>query len=133
MSFQRVAIIGLGLLGGSIGLAVRAHLPSVATTGFDANAAARVRASERGLVGTDEYEHTGLLRFFNNEHLDNWRIGDILCEIFKEESFLPLREKYLELKSQLKELYDAADYYRRKINRLKLLKDRYCYTNGQEH
>ena len=51
MSFQRVAIIGLGLLGGSIGLAVRAHLPSVATTGFDANAAARVRASERALVG----------------------------------------------------------------------------------
>ena len=27
MSFRKVAIIGLGLLGGSIGLAVRQHLP----------------------------------------------------------------------------------------------------------
>jgi len=51
MSFQRVAVIGLGLLGGSIGLAVRAHLPGVATTGYDADPAARERASERGLVG----------------------------------------------------------------------------------
>ncbi len=51
MSFQRVAVIGLGLLGGSIGLAVREHLPGVTTTGFDADPAARVRASERRLVG----------------------------------------------------------------------------------
>lgn len=72
--------------------------------------------------GTDEYEHTGILRFFNNEHLDNWRIGDILCEEFKEESFLPLREKYLGLKNQLKELYDAADYYRKKIKYIEDLK-----------
>ena len=52
MSFQRVAIIGLGLLGGSIGLAVAEHLPSVATTGYDADPAVRRRAAERGLVGT---------------------------------------------------------------------------------
>ena len=51
MSFQRIAVIGLGLLGGSIGLAVRAHLPGVKTTGFDADPAARARASERALVG----------------------------------------------------------------------------------
>ena len=50
MTFQRVAIIGLGLLGGSIGLAVRAHLPGVTTTGYDADAAARARASARQLV-----------------------------------------------------------------------------------
>jgi cyclohexadieny/prephenate dehydrogenase len=50
MSFQRVAIIGLGLLGGSIGLAVREHLPGVATTGYDADPAARQRAAERGLA-----------------------------------------------------------------------------------
>ena len=50
MTFERVAIIGLGLLGGSIGLAVRAHLPGVTTTGYDADPAARARASERQLV-----------------------------------------------------------------------------------
>lgn len=51
MSFERVAVIGLGLLGGSIGLAVQEHLPGIATTGYDADPAARRRAAERGLVG----------------------------------------------------------------------------------
>ncbi len=50
MSFRRVAIIGLGLLGGSIGLAVKEHLPQVTTTGYDADPVARARAAERGLV-----------------------------------------------------------------------------------
>jgi cyclohexadieny/prephenate dehydrogenase len=52
MSFERVAIVGLGLLGGSIGLAVAEHLPGVATTGYDADPAVRRRAAERGLAGT---------------------------------------------------------------------------------
>ena len=52
MSFDSVAIIGLGLLGGSVGLALKEHLPQVATTGFDANPATRARAAERGLVGS---------------------------------------------------------------------------------
>jgi cyclohexadieny/prephenate dehydrogenase len=52
MTFQRVAIIGLGLLGGSIGLAVKEHLPQVETTGWDRDPATRARAAERGLVGT---------------------------------------------------------------------------------
>jgi cyclohexadieny/prephenate dehydrogenase len=52
MSFDKVAIIGLGLLGGSIGLAVRQHLPGVATTGYDRDPQVRVRAAERGLVET---------------------------------------------------------------------------------
>ena len=46
---RRVAIIGLGLLGGSVGLAVQKHLPGVATAGFDADPAVRERARERGL------------------------------------------------------------------------------------
>ena len=50
MSFDRVAIIGLGLLGGSIGLAVQECLPDVHTTGYDADPATRARAGERGLV-----------------------------------------------------------------------------------
>jgi len=49
--FRSVAIIGLGLLGGSIGLAVREFLPGVATTGYDVSAGHRARAAERGLVG----------------------------------------------------------------------------------
>ena len=51
MTFERVAIIGLGLLGGSIGLAVQQHLPGVATTGYDRDPRTRARAAERGLVG----------------------------------------------------------------------------------
>jgi cyclohexadieny/prephenate dehydrogenase len=50
VNFERVAIIGLGLLGGSIGLAVKAHLPGVRTTGYDADPQTLKRAAERGLV-----------------------------------------------------------------------------------
>jgi len=50
--FERVAIVGLGLLGGSIGLAVRSHLPATSTIGFDADPAVRVRARELGLADT---------------------------------------------------------------------------------
>ena len=50
MSFQRIAIIGLGLLGGSIGLAVKRYLPDARTTGFDLDPANRKRATERGLA-----------------------------------------------------------------------------------
>ncbi len=52
MSFERVAIIGLGLLGGSIGLAVRQHLPGIATVGYDADPQVRLRATERELAQT---------------------------------------------------------------------------------
>lgn len=52
MSIQSVAIIGLGLLGGSIGLAVRDRASDITTTGYDADADVRGRAAERGLVGT---------------------------------------------------------------------------------
>lgn len=51
MSVSHVAIIGLGLLGGSIGLAVKARAPAIATTGWDRDPAVRARAAERGLVG----------------------------------------------------------------------------------
>jgi len=50
MSFARVAIVGLGLIGGSIGLAVREHLPGVATRGYDSDPAVRRRARERQLA-----------------------------------------------------------------------------------
>ncbi len=52
MSFKNVAIIGLGLLGGSIGLAVREFLPGVVTSGYDADPATRARAAARDLVDT---------------------------------------------------------------------------------
>lgn len=45
-----VAIIGLGLLGGSIGLAVKERAPQISTTGFDLDPAVRAAAKERGLV-----------------------------------------------------------------------------------
>ena len=50
MTIARVAIIGLGLLGGSIGLAIKARAPQIATTGWDRDASVRGRAAARGLV-----------------------------------------------------------------------------------
>lgn len=41
LPFARVTIIGLGLIGGSIARAVRAHMPTVRLTGFDADPAVR--------------------------------------------------------------------------------------------
>ena len=50
MTISHVAIIGLGLIGGSVGLAVQEALPHVATSGWDHDPATRKRAAERGLV-----------------------------------------------------------------------------------
>ena len=50
MTFTQVAIIGLGLQGGSIGLAVQEYLPGVATSGYDLSPTNRQRAAERRLV-----------------------------------------------------------------------------------
>lgn len=47
---SKVAIIGLGLLGGSIGLSIREHAPEIATTGFDLDPNVRETASKRALV-----------------------------------------------------------------------------------
>jgi len=52
VSIQSVAIIGLGLLGGSIGLAVQDRASEITTTGYDADADVRGKAAKRGLVGT---------------------------------------------------------------------------------
>jgi cyclohexadieny/prephenate dehydrogenase len=52
MTIQSVAIIGLGLLGGSIGLAVQKFAPSIVTTGYDADPSVRDTARKRGLTGT---------------------------------------------------------------------------------
>lgn len=52
MTIRSVAIIGLGLLGGSIGLAVREHLPDVSTTGYDRDEKVRTKARELGLVAS---------------------------------------------------------------------------------
>ncbi|MDT0507001.1 prephenate/arogenate dehydrogenase family protein [Novosphingobium sp. MMS21-SN21R] len=51
-AFRQVTIVGLGLLGGSIGRAVQAHLPGVTVVGFDADAAVRAKARELGLAHT---------------------------------------------------------------------------------
>ncbi|MEP2734909.1 MAG: prephenate/arogenate dehydrogenase family protein [Erythrobacter sp.] len=51
-SIQSVTIIGLGLLGGSVGLAIQERTPAITTTGFDADPDVRAKAAKRGLVGT---------------------------------------------------------------------------------
>ena len=50
MKIDRVAVIGLGLLGGSIGLAIQDHAPGLITHGYDHDPDTRARAKERGLV-----------------------------------------------------------------------------------
>ncbi|MEM9085745.1 MAG: prephenate/arogenate dehydrogenase family protein [Pseudomonadota bacterium] len=50
MSVERVAIIGLGLLGGSIGLAIAERAPDIVTTGYDRDPDVRAAALARGLV-----------------------------------------------------------------------------------
>ena len=51
MTIERVAIVGLGLIGGSVGLAVQQMLPGMTTTGWDADPDVRQRAAGRRLVG----------------------------------------------------------------------------------
>ncbi|WP_427969769.1 prephenate/arogenate dehydrogenase family protein [Altererythrobacter sp.] len=51
-AIKSVAIIGLGLLGGSIGLAIAEHAPEIATAGYDADPKVRDKARELGLVGS---------------------------------------------------------------------------------
>ncbi|MFN2099717.1 prephenate/arogenate dehydrogenase family protein [Altererythrobacter sp. MF3-039] len=52
MTIKRVAIVGLGLLGGSLGLALKEYCPDIVTTGYDSDPETRRRAAERGLAGT---------------------------------------------------------------------------------
>ncbi len=52
MSIERVAIIGLGLLGGSVGLAVQAQAPEIVTVGYDRDASVRKKARELGLASS---------------------------------------------------------------------------------
>ena len=48
--FAHIALIGLGLLGSSLAQAIRAHLPGVRVTGYDASPDVRARAGELGLT-----------------------------------------------------------------------------------
>lgn len=50
LPFQRVAIIGLGLIGSSLARAIRARMPTVAIVGTDADAAVRARVAALGLL-----------------------------------------------------------------------------------
>jgi len=50
MTISKVALVGLGLLGGSIGLAIKEHASGITTTGFDRDPDVRDAAKRRGLV-----------------------------------------------------------------------------------
>ncbi|MEM6858719.1 MAG: prephenate/arogenate dehydrogenase family protein [Pseudomonadota bacterium] len=50
MTIERVAIFGLGLLGGSIGLAIADRADNIVTTGYDRDPSVRDAARSRGLV-----------------------------------------------------------------------------------
>ncbi len=50
LPFQRVAIIGMGLIGSSLARAIRVRMPTVGLVGTDADAAVRARVTELGLL-----------------------------------------------------------------------------------
>jgi cyclohexadieny/prephenate dehydrogenase len=50
--FRHIAVIGLGLLGGSVARAAKAALPAIRVTGYDADAAVRSRARTIDLADT---------------------------------------------------------------------------------
>jgi cyclohexadieny/prephenate dehydrogenase len=50
LPFARVSILGLGLIGSSIGRAVKAHMPTVSLTGYDASPEVRETARALDLV-----------------------------------------------------------------------------------
>jgi cyclohexadieny/prephenate dehydrogenase len=52
LPFRRIAVIGLGLLGGSVARAARAAFPAIGVTGYDADPAVRARAAEIALADT---------------------------------------------------------------------------------
>jgi cyclohexadieny/prephenate dehydrogenase len=56
LPFARITIIGLGLIGSSVARAVRANMPSVQITGYDADSGVRERA--RGLGFCDDITDT---------------------------------------------------------------------------
>ena len=73
MSIQNVAIIGLGLLGGSIGLALRERAPSVVTTGFDADPHVVAVSPENVIVQNEDTlrGHDGDQHFIKNtQHVE---------------------------------------------------------------
>jgi len=49
LPFERITIIGMGLIGSSVARAVKDEMPGARITGFDASADVRARASELGL------------------------------------------------------------------------------------
>lgn len=50
MTFQHIALIGLGLLGGSIGRAVKKYLPDVTISGFDSDLESIQKAYQIGFI-----------------------------------------------------------------------------------
>lgn len=51
--YQRIAILGVGLLGGSVALALRRRLPGVHVVGFSRRPSTRQRAIELGVIDSD--------------------------------------------------------------------------------
>jgi cyclohexadieny/prephenate dehydrogenase len=50
LPFERVAIVGMGLIGSSLARAIRSHMPTVHIAASDADAAVRARVAELGLA-----------------------------------------------------------------------------------
>jgi prephenate dehydrogenase len=57
---QTLAIVGVGLIGGSVGLAVRRRSETTRIVGVDRDAAALRRAKERGIVDDTSRHRVGL-------------------------------------------------------------------------
>ena len=95
--------------------------------------------------GTPEYPHTGFAKYFNSEHLFDWRVADELCEKHGFEDIVDLLDDYKKKKENLEALRNSMQEYEIKIqeienfvsklekNKLRLasLKDIYLENLGQ--
>ncbi|MCB9188938.1 MAG: hypothetical protein H6600_08240 [Flavobacteriales bacterium] len=95
--------------------------------------------------GTPDYPHTGFAKYFNSEHLFDWRVADELCEEHGFEDIVDLLNDYKEKKENIEAIRNSMNDYRIKIdeidnfvkklekNKLRLanLKDIYLENLGQ--
>ncbi len=68
--------------------------------------------------GTSRYPHTGFLRFFNSEYLQDWKAGDSILEQLGASSFLDVAARYSELRNQTKTLSDSLTDLRAQLQRV---------------
>ncbi len=82
------------------------------------NAMPRIQHLIASGYGTDRYAHTGFMRFFNSEYLQDWKAADYILEQLGTESFLDVASRYSELRNQTKTLSESLADLRSQLQRV---------------